>query len=221
MYISLKKMDSLGDRIYTSPRALPTCMSSSSRVGKRFRSNFKRKLKSGEEKRFLLFGKSRDDRMGSIVLAPSDIFSMELNNFWIWIWRRGSKICIGGETAVCVYGFPSHLWRGPHTQSAVSFFLSKKSYRRFSLLCFRPLQLVLYHHHHSSFLPNLVPCQIGTIAAHRRPSLSVYNKFLCVYVVLRESADSLVIYNSNNNIALLIFCCCVYVPLKYSNVCAI
>ncbi len=77
-------MDSLGDRIYTSPRALPTCMSSSSRVGKRFRSNLKRKLKSGEEKRFYFFfkfGTSRDDRMGSIVLAPSDIFSMELNNF--------------------------------------------------------------------------------------------------------------------------------------------
>jgi hypothetical protein len=136
---------------------------------------------------------------------------MELNNFWIWIWRRGSKICIGGgETAVCVR-FPLASVKGAtHTISCFFFFFSKKSYRRFSLLCFRPLQLVLYHHH-SSFLPNLVPCQIGTIAAHRRPSLSlsVYNKFLCVYVVLRESADSLVIYNSNNNTSVayfLLFC---------------
>lgn len=147
---------------------------------------------------------------------------MELNNFWIWIWRRGSKICIGGGGNSCVCTVSPRICEGGHTHNQL-FLFSKKSYRRFSLLCFRPLQLVLYHHHHSSFLPNLVPCQIGTIAAHRRPSLSlsVYNKFLCVYVVLRESADSLVIYNSNNNIALLIFCCFVYVPLKYSNVCAI
>ena len=115
----------------------------------------------------------------------------------------------GGNSCVCTVS--PRICEGGHTHNQLFlFFFSKKSYRRFSLLCFRPLQLVLYHHH-SSFLPNLVPCQIGTIAAHRRPSLSlsVYNKFLCVYVVLRESADSLVIYNSNNNTSVayfLLFC---------------